>query len=123
MPHSHRFNNLGKILMIEVPAKIWRPKVVSRYTVPEYHGDDVNGILDYGQFGKCLYKNNLSWSDDSGREDIISFDCQVHNLLDHILCDIERQKLRDDVVVLEHFDVEDDWCRVLLPKHVNNWLS
>ena len=53
--------------------------MVSRYTVPEYHGDDVNEILDYGQFGKCLYKNNLSWSDDSGREDIINFDCQVHN--------------------------------------------
>ena len=65
--------------MIEAPAKIWRPKVVSRYTTPEYHGDNVNGILDYGQFGKCLYKNSLSWSGDSGREVIIHFDCQVHN--------------------------------------------
>ena len=65
--------------MIEVSAKIWRPKVVSRYTRPEYHGDNVNGVLDYGQFVKYLYKNNLSWSDNSGREDIIHFDCQVHN--------------------------------------------
>ena len=65
--------------MVEVPAKIWRPKVVSRYTTPEYHGDDVDGILDYGQFGKCVYKGNLSRTDDSGREDIIFFDCHAHN--------------------------------------------
>ena len=66
--------------MIEVPAKIWRPKAISRYTTPEYHGDDVDGILDYGQFGKCAYRNNLSWSDDSGCDNIISFDCRAHDV-------------------------------------------
>ena len=64
--------------MIKVPAKIWRPKVVSRYTTPECHGDDVDGILDYGQFVNCVYKN-LSWSDNSGRNDIINFDCHTHD--------------------------------------------
>ena len=46
---------------------------------PKYHGDDVDGILDYGQFGKCVYKNNLSWTDYLGCEDIIFFDCHAHN--------------------------------------------
>ena len=36
----------GRILVIEVPEKVWRPKVVSRYTTPEFHGDDVDGSLD-----------------------------------------------------------------------------
>ena len=66
--------------MIEVPAKIWRPKVISRYTTPEYHGDDVDGLLDYGQFGKFVYRNNLPWLDDSGRDNIISFDCHAHDV-------------------------------------------
>ena len=64
--------------MIEVPAKIWRPKVVSRYTTPEFHGDDIDGILDYSQYGNCLYRTDISWSDDSGRDDIINFDCAAH---------------------------------------------
>ena len=35
--------------------------------------------MDYGQFGKCIFKSNLSWTDDSGREDIIFFDCHAHH--------------------------------------------
>ena len=65
--------------MIEVPAKIWRPKVVSRYTTPEFYGDDVDGILDYSQYGKCVYKTELHWCDDSERKDIIIFDCAAHS--------------------------------------------
>ena len=29
----------GKICIIEVPPKIWRPKVESRYRMPEYASD------------------------------------------------------------------------------------
>ena len=35
--------------------------------------------MDYGQFGKSIFKSNLSWTDDSGREDIIFFDCHAHH--------------------------------------------
>lgn len=45
--------------MIEVPAKIWRPKVISRYTVPDYEGEDIDDILDYKQYGRCVYKTKL----------------------------------------------------------------
>ena len=36
---------------------------------------------------------------------------------------VKRYKLRDNVVVLKHFDVEDDWRRVLFPKHVDDQSS
>ena len=45
--------------MIEVPAKIWRPKVVSKYTTPEYYSDDLDSILDYAQYGNCVYTSKL----------------------------------------------------------------
>ena len=64
--------------MIEVPARVWRPRVVSRYTTLEYHGDNVNRVLDYSQYGNCLYRTDLSWSDDSVRNDSIHFDGDDH---------------------------------------------
>ena len=59
--------------MIEVPAKIWRPKVISRYTDPDYEGEDIDYILDYKQYGQCVYRNKLEWSDTSSRTDVIQF--------------------------------------------------
>ena len=44
-------------------------------------------------------------------------------MLDRILRDVEQDEFRDNVIVLEHFDVGDDWRRVLLPKHINDRLS
>ena len=64
--------------MIEVPAKIWRPKVVSKYTTPEYYSDDLDSILDYAQYGNCVYKNNLVWADNSDRTDIIKYNDKEH---------------------------------------------
>ena len=65
--------------MIEVPAKIWRPKVVSRYRIPEYYGEDIDSILDYGQYGKCLYRTKLSWDEGATRDDKIIFDDELHS--------------------------------------------
>ena len=64
--------------MIEVPAKIWQPKVMSKYTTPVLDDDDVDDILNYAQYGKCVYKNNLNWSDDSCRNDIITYCDATH---------------------------------------------
>ena len=47
--------------MIEVPAKIWRPKVINKYTTPHLEDYDVDKLLDYGQYGIFLYKPKLSW--------------------------------------------------------------
>ena len=64
--------------MIEVPAKISCPKVISKYTTPEYYGDDIDNILNYGQYGNCIYRNNLVWADDSGWTDIIKYNEKDH---------------------------------------------
>ena len=64
--------------MIEVPPKIWRPKVVNRYTTPLLDDEDVDDILDYSQYGKCVYKPDLSWSEGATRNDLISYDYSVH---------------------------------------------
>ena len=52
--------------------------MVSRYKTPEYHGDDVDGVLNYSQYGNCLYRIDVSWSDDSGQNDIIHFESAAH---------------------------------------------
>ena len=49
----------GTLLLIEIPAKIWRPKAVSCYRILEYYGEDIDIILDYGQYGNCLYRTKL----------------------------------------------------------------
>ena len=64
--------------MIEVPAKIWGPKVISKYTSPEYYSNNIDNILDYAQFGNCVYRNNLAWADNSGRSDIIKYNDKEH---------------------------------------------
>ena len=64
--------------MIEVPAKVWRPKVISRYRTPDFLEDDIGDILDYSQYGNCFYRHNLSWIDKSSRQDIIIFDRDLH---------------------------------------------
>ena len=64
--------------MIEVPAKILRPKVVSKYTTPEYYSEDLDSILDYAQYGNCVYRNNLVWADNSGRTDMIECNDKEH---------------------------------------------
>ena len=64
--------------MIEVPAKNWPPKVVSKYTTPNLDNKDIDDILYYGQYGKCVYKPSLDWNDDSTRVDIITYNKAIH---------------------------------------------
>ena len=64
--------------MIEVQAKIWRPKVVNEYTTPNLDDNDIDDIFYYGQYSKCVYKPNLDWSDDSARMDIITYYEAIH---------------------------------------------
>ena len=64
--------------MIEVPPKIWQPKVVSCYTTPLLDDGGMYDILNYTQYGKCVYKQNLNWSRGSERNDLISYKCSKH---------------------------------------------
>ena len=64
--------------MIEVPPKIWCPKVTSKYKCPTVRDTSVDNILDYGKFGQCLYKPKLRWDDGPERMNIILFDKMSH---------------------------------------------
>ena len=61
--------------MIEVPPKIWLPKVTSKYTLPEYAADINEGALDFSDYGNCVFKpKNINEWKDSARQDLIIFD-------------------------------------------------
>ena len=47
--------------MIKLPPKIWRPKVVSKYTIPDLCTNINEGAFDFGQFGKCFYRPPSRW--------------------------------------------------------------
>ena len=70
--------NSCKILLIEVPPKIWRPKVQSQYRLPEYATDVDDGVFDYKHYGNCVFRPHRSW-DPGTRRDIIIFDHSKHN--------------------------------------------
>ena len=65
-------NGYGKICIIEVPPKIWRPKVESRYRMPEYATDINEGAWDFSNYGKTVFKPKLDWQD-TQRDDLINF--------------------------------------------------
>ena len=48
--------------------------MINKYTPPHLDDNDVDDLLDYRQYGKCVYKPKLIWSDNKTREDIILFD-------------------------------------------------
>ena len=77
-----------------MPPKIWRPKVLSKYTVPEYSDIDVDNILDYSQFGNCVYRPLLTWDNNNDRDDIIIFDDTQHST--EITNDLKLHESLDD---------------------------
>ena len=63
--------------MIEVPPKIWQPKVINQFRMPTYNDVD-NGIFQFQAYGKCVYRDNWNW-DACNRSDIIHYDSEVHH--------------------------------------------
>ena len=58
--------------MIEVPPKIWTPKIVNQFKMPSY--DDIDdGIFQFQSFGNCVYRTEKCWQD-GDRTDILCFD-------------------------------------------------
>ena len=72
-------NDMSSVLyLIEVPATIWIPKFVNKYTTSHVEDDDVDDILDYGKYGKYVYKPQMDWSDNNNCKGII-----IYNENDH----------------------------------------
>ena len=42
----------------------WHLNNENRYITPEYYGNGIDHLLDYNQYGNCIYRNNLDWSYD-----------------------------------------------------------
>ena len=64
--------------MIEVPLEVWRPKVIIKYTTPDLEDNDVDDILYYIQYGRCVYKTKSVEQDTNTRTDLIIFDDAIH---------------------------------------------
>ena len=58
--------------MIEVPPKIWTPKIVNQFKMPSYNDID-DGIFQFQSFGNCVYRTEKCWHD-GDRTDILCFD-------------------------------------------------
>ena len=43
-------------MVIEVPPKLCRPRVVNKYIPPDYANDINEGIFDFAQYGKAVYR-------------------------------------------------------------------
>ena len=53
--------------------------MVSKYTTPDYTDDNVDGIINYGQFGRCVYRANTKWDSGVKRIDTILFEESKHS--------------------------------------------
>ena len=52
--------------------------MVSKYTTPDYTDDNVDDILNYGQFGRCVYRSNVKWDYGVKSIDTILFEESKH---------------------------------------------
>ena len=64
--------NLGKISLIEVPPKIWRPKQTNHYSSNDTYDDIDEDTFAYKPIKNTVYKLKLNW-EDHPRSDIIQF--------------------------------------------------
>ena len=51
----------GSIFVIEVPPKIWSPKVQNKYTPPDYAIDINHGVFDFDFYGKTVFCPKQIW--------------------------------------------------------------
>ena len=44
------------LVVIEVPPKVWRPKVQNKYIPLDYTNDEDEGVIYFKQYGKAEYR-------------------------------------------------------------------
>ena len=52
--------------------------MVSKYTTPDYDDNDLDDILDYSKFGRCVYRTDIKWDLGAERMDRIFFNDKEH---------------------------------------------
>ena len=50
-------------MVIEVPPKVCRPKVVNKYIPPNYADNIDQDIFDFVQYGKSVYRPRKNWEE------------------------------------------------------------
>ena len=50
-------------MLTEVPLEVWRPKVQNKYITPDYTNDVDEGVFDFEQYGKALYRPQQTWKE------------------------------------------------------------
>ena len=63
---------------IELPTKVWIPKVKNIYITP-YYDNDIDGVVfGFQKCGKAVYRPKKSWEEGS-RTNLITFDYDKHS--------------------------------------------
>ncbi len=100
--------NASRVCLIDIPPKIWRPKVKSKFQLPEYANDISEGVFDFEHHGKCVFRPKLTWTPGK-RDDIITFDAAKD--MPQLLADLRigpnvSQPIRDNIisVISEYWD-------------------
>ena len=52
--------------------------MVRKYITPDYGNGELDEILDYSQFGRCMYKSDVSWDSGVKRMDRILYNESEH---------------------------------------------
>ena len=62
----------GNFLLINIPPKVWKPKVINRYTPVDYSSDIDKGVFDYNCYGKVVFQLISKWKY-TDRQDLIFY--------------------------------------------------
>ena len=93
--------------MISIPPKIFRPKVTSQYTTPDYDTIVDDGVFDFTNYGNCVFKPKLTW-DPGDREDIIKYDPLKH-----------EKELLENIIIGD--SVDEFWKKEIINEVINYW--
>ena len=52
--YSESVTTQGSMMVIQVPPKVWRPKIQNRYITPDCANDIDKGVFDFKKYGKEL---------------------------------------------------------------------
>ena len=66
----------GSIILISIPPKVWIPKQINQYVPVDDLSDIEEGVFDYKQYGKTIFRPALRWQDRK-RDDIIEYDASI----------------------------------------------
>ena len=82
------------IMLIELPPKVWIPKLVNKYIPPDYADNIDEGIFYFARYGKSVYRPRGNWEEGESTN-LITFDDSKH-----------VEELRKNIIVSTKFTPE-----------------